>query len=160
VRDLENDGWVRWQHRNYVPLGLGMGFGLPPRARRASRLPVPRSRSSGPPAPHRVPRQPVRTFGGSPDILAEGYFARQLLARAPDARRRLSQFPSHLSIRLSNWSALVPLGPHQMVDPMPGAPGARVGASPNAERSRVADTRSNSESPSCLREQGWRLRSR
>jgi stearoyl-CoA desaturase (delta-9 desaturase) len=29
VRDLEEDRWVRWQHRNYVPLGLAIGFGLP-----------------------------------------------------------------------------------------------------------------------------------
>lgn len=29
VRDLQKDPWVRWQHRYYVPLGIGLGMALP-----------------------------------------------------------------------------------------------------------------------------------
>jgi len=29
VRDLQNDRLARWQHRFYVPIAIGMGFGLP-----------------------------------------------------------------------------------------------------------------------------------
>lgn len=29
VRDLQNDAWLRWQHRYYVPIALMVGFGLP-----------------------------------------------------------------------------------------------------------------------------------